>query len=275
MAGTIEEAYERALRLRPGVRVRRRDRAQPPGRGGARRSARRSVRRGAASRRASPTQALEILKAQAGDPHPAQRGAALRRSPESATTGAYSAASSSRMPTRTSTSAMRWRWSRAALQTSSVGATSLLAWRAAKYVGSNAIVIARDLATIGIGAGQMSRVDAVRIAVEKARRHGHDLQGAALASDAFFPFADGPRLALEAGVAAIIQPGGSKRDAEVDRGSRSRRAQRWSSPAAATSVTDTRFGGGRHHRVRCQAPDVAPHGCGVSGLVPGTNRGCG
>ena len=61
----------------------------------------------------------------------------------------------------------------------------------------------------------MSRVDAVRIAVEKARELGHDLDGAVLASDAFFPFPDGPQIALEAGVAAIIQPGGSKRDAEV------------------------------------------------------------
>ena len=61
----------------------------------------------------------------------------------------------------------------------------------------------------------MSRVDAVRLAVEKARELGHSCQGAALASDAFFPFADGPQLALDAGVRAIIQPGGSKRDDEV------------------------------------------------------------
>jgi phosphoribosylaminoimidazolecarboxamide formyltransferase / IMP cyclohydrolase len=91
----------------------------------------------------------------------------------------------------------------------------LFAWRVCKHVSSNAIVIARDLQTIGVGAGQMSRVDSVRIAVEKAREHAHDLDGAVLASDAFFPFADGPELALEAGVAALIQPGGSKRDAEV------------------------------------------------------------
>jgi phosphoribosylaminoimidazolecarboxamide formyltransferase/IMP cyclohydrolase len=91
----------------------------------------------------------------------------------------------------------------------------VFAWQVCRHVASNAIVIARDRQTIGIGAGQMSRVDAVRIALEKAREHGHDLRGAVLASDAFFPFADGPRLALEAGVAAIIQPGGSKRDAEV------------------------------------------------------------
>jgi phosphoribosylaminoimidazolecarboxamide formyltransferase/IMP cyclohydrolase len=91
----------------------------------------------------------------------------------------------------------------------------LFAWRVCKHVSSNAIVVARDLSTIGIGAGQMSRVDAVRIALEKAREHGHDLEGAVLASDAFFPFADGPKLALDAGIAAIVQPGGSKRDSEV------------------------------------------------------------
>jgi phosphoribosylaminoimidazolecarboxamide formyltransferase / IMP cyclohydrolase len=91
----------------------------------------------------------------------------------------------------------------------------LFAWRVCKHVTSNAIVLARDLQTIGIGAGQMSRVDAVRIALEKAREHGHSTAGAVLASDAFFPFADGPQLALGAGATAVIQPGGSKRDAEV------------------------------------------------------------
>jgi phosphoribosylaminoimidazolecarboxamide formyltransferase / IMP cyclohydrolase len=91
----------------------------------------------------------------------------------------------------------------------------LFAWRVCKHVTSNAIVLAKGLATIGIGAGQQSRVDAVRIALEKAAEHGHELTGAALASDAFFPFADGPQLALDAGIAAVIQPGGSKRDDEV------------------------------------------------------------
>jgi phosphoribosylaminoimidazolecarboxamide formyltransferase/IMP cyclohydrolase len=91
----------------------------------------------------------------------------------------------------------------------------LFAWRVVKHVGSNAIVVAKGLRTLGIGAGQMSRVDAVRIALDKAREHGHDLAGATLASDAFFPFADGPQAALDAGVAGIIQPGGSKRDDEV------------------------------------------------------------
>jgi phosphoribosylaminoimidazolecarboxamide formyltransferase/IMP cyclohydrolase len=91
----------------------------------------------------------------------------------------------------------------------------LFAWRVCKHVTSNAIVLARDLQTLGIGAGQMSRVDAVRIALDKAREHGHPTAGAVLASDAYFPFADGPQLALGAGVTGIIQPGGSKRDAEV------------------------------------------------------------
>ncbi len=92
----------------------------------------------------------------------------------------------------------------------------LFAWTVCRHVRSNAIVLARDGATIGIGAGQMSRVDAVRIAVEKAQdAQPALLAGAALASDAFFPFADGPELAIGAGIAAIIQPGGSVRDEDV------------------------------------------------------------
>jgi phosphoribosylaminoimidazolecarboxamide formyltransferase/IMP cyclohydrolase len=90
----------------------------------------------------------------------------------------------------------------------------LFAWRVSRHVKSNAIVLAKDLTTIGIGAGQMSRVDSVRLAVEKTR-DAESLKGAALASDAFFPFADGPALAIEAGVTAVIQPGGSVRDDEV------------------------------------------------------------
>lgn len=89
----------------------------------------------------------------------------------------------------------------------------LFAWRVCRHVSSNAIVIARDGATLGIGAGQMSRVDAVRIAVEKTPPDKR--AGAVLASDAFFPFPDGPELALEVGIAALIQPGGAKRDDEV------------------------------------------------------------
>jgi phosphoribosylaminoimidazolecarboxamide formyltransferase / IMP cyclohydrolase len=91
----------------------------------------------------------------------------------------------------------------------------VFAWRVCKHVTSNAIVLAKDLVTIGIGAGQMSRVDAVRIALEKAVALGHEPAGAVLASDAFFPFPDGPELALARGVTAFVQPGGSKRDDEV------------------------------------------------------------
>ena len=91
----------------------------------------------------------------------------------------------------------------------------LFAWRAVASVKSNAIVLARDGATIGIGAGQMSRVDAAFLAVHKARSAGHDTGKSALGSDAFFPFRDGIDQAAEAGVSAIVQPGGSVRDSEV------------------------------------------------------------
>jgi phosphoribosylaminoimidazolecarboxamide formyltransferase/IMP cyclohydrolase len=88
-------------------------------------------------------------------------------------------------------------------------------WRAVASVKSNAIVLAHDGATIGIGAGQMSRVDAAFLAVHKARTAGLETAGAALGSDAYFPFRDGIDQAADAGVRAIVQPGGSVRDAEV------------------------------------------------------------
>jgi phosphoribosylaminoimidazolecarboxamide formyltransferase / IMP cyclohydrolase len=98
----------------------------------------------------------------------------------------------------------------------------LFAWRVAKHVKSNAIVYAKDGATVGIGAGQMSRVDSTRIAARKARDMAEALglaepptKGAVVASDAFFPFADGLLAAAEAGATAVIQPGGSMRDGEV------------------------------------------------------------
>ena len=89
------------------------------------------------------------------------------------------------------------------------------AWAAVGAVKSNAILLVREEAAIGIGAGQTSRVDASFLAIHKARQQGHDPQGAVLASDAFFPFADGVEEAARAGVRAIIQPGGSVKDAEV------------------------------------------------------------
>ena len=91
----------------------------------------------------------------------------------------------------------------------------LFAWRAVASVKSNAIVLVRGGATIGIGAGQMSRVDAAFVSVHKARVAGHDTMGAVMGSDAFFPFRDSVDQAVEAGVKAIIQPGGSIRDADV------------------------------------------------------------
>lgn len=97
-------------------------------------------------------------------------------------------------------------------------AAMLYAWRVAKHVKSNAIVYARSDRTVGIGAGQTSRLDSAKIAVLKAREVGLDLKGTAVASDAFFPFADGFLEAVKAGATAVIQPGGSIRDEEVVRG---------------------------------------------------------
>jgi phosphoribosylaminoimidazolecarboxamide formyltransferase/IMP cyclohydrolase len=95
----------------------------------------------------------------------------------------------------------------------------LFAWRVVKHVKSNAIVFARADAsgsrTLGIGAGQMSRVDSSKIAIWKAGEAGLDLRGSVVASDAFFPFPDGVIAAAEAGATAVIQPGGSVRDGDV------------------------------------------------------------
>jgi phosphoribosylaminoimidazolecarboxamide formyltransferase / IMP cyclohydrolase len=91
----------------------------------------------------------------------------------------------------------------------------MFAWRTAKFVKSNAIVYARGLRTIGIGAGQMSRVVSAKIAGMKAEEAGLTVPGSAMASDAFFPFRDGIDAAAAAGIRAVIQPGGSMRDAEV------------------------------------------------------------
>ncbi|MFO7304196.1 MAG: bifunctional phosphoribosylaminoimidazolecarboxamide formyltransferase/IMP cyclohydrolase [Gammaproteobacteria bacterium] len=91
----------------------------------------------------------------------------------------------------------------------------LFAWRVCKYVKSNAIVYAKDRMTVGIGAGQMSRVVSSRIAAMKAKDEGLEIAGAVMASDAFFPFRDGVDVAAEFGITAVIQPGGSMRDSEV------------------------------------------------------------
>jgi phosphoribosylaminoimidazolecarboxamide formyltransferase / IMP cyclohydrolase len=90
--------------------------------------------------------------------------------------------------------------------------TMRFAWKVCKHVKSNAIIFAREGATLGVGAGQMSRVDSVKVAVMKAQQ---SLQGSVVASDAFFPFPDGVEEAAKAGATAVIQPGGSVRDADV------------------------------------------------------------
>jgi phosphoribosylaminoimidazolecarboxamide formyltransferase/IMP cyclohydrolase len=91
----------------------------------------------------------------------------------------------------------------------------LFAWRVAKFVKSNAIVYAKDRMTVGVGAGQMSRVNSARIAAIKAEHAGLQVPGSVMASDAFFPFRDGIDNAAQAGIKAVIQPGGSMRDEEV------------------------------------------------------------
>jgi phosphoribosylaminoimidazolecarboxamide formyltransferase/IMP cyclohydrolase len=91
----------------------------------------------------------------------------------------------------------------------------LFAWRVAKFVKSNAIVYCHDGMTIGVGAGQMSRVYSARVAALKAADEGLEVRGSVMASDAFFPFRDGIDQAAEAGIAAVIEPGGSMRDDEV------------------------------------------------------------
>jgi phosphoribosylaminoimidazolecarboxamide formyltransferase/IMP cyclohydrolase len=91
----------------------------------------------------------------------------------------------------------------------------LFAWRVAKFVKSNAIVYAKNQQTVGVGAGQMSRVNSARIAAIKAEHAGLEVKGSVMASDAFFPFRDGIDNAASVGIAAVIQPGGSIRDEEV------------------------------------------------------------
>jgi phosphoribosylaminoimidazolecarboxamide formyltransferase/IMP cyclohydrolase len=91
----------------------------------------------------------------------------------------------------------------------------LFAWKVAKYVKSNAIVFCKDGVTLGVGAGQMSRIDSARIASIKAENAGLSLKGSVVASDAFFPFRDGLDVVVDAGATCVVQPGGSMRDDEV------------------------------------------------------------
>jgi phosphoribosylaminoimidazolecarboxamide formyltransferase/IMP cyclohydrolase len=105
-----------------------------------------------------------------------------------------------------------WRLVAGSAATDTVLADLLFAWRAVRSVKSNAILLASDQAAVGVGMGQVNRVDAARLAVARA---GDRAKGSVAASDAFFPFADGPQILIEAGIAAIVEPGGSIRDDEV------------------------------------------------------------
>ena len=181
-----EEAYDGRARLRPGLGLRRRRRAQPSGRLGARRAARGAVRRGAARARLRRRRARRLARSRAPASSPTASAAATTGA--SATTSASSAACSSRIPTAEVEDRegmeVVCRRARARPQWGDL----VFAWRVCKHVASNAIVLAKDLRTIGIGAGQMSRVDAVRIAVEKAPELGHDPPAPRSPRDAFFPF---------------------------------------------------------------------------------------
>ena len=212
IAETIEDAYARALAADPvsaygGVVVLNQ-------RGHGRRSARRCGSSSSTCSSPPATTSRRWRRSRARACASSTTPSAARSSRPSATTSASSAGCSCRTATGTFPTASGWT-SSAARSRPETWLDLGFACRVVKHVTSNAIVLARRGQTIGIGAGQMSRVDAVRIALEKARELGHDVEGSVLASDAFFPFADGPLLALEAGVQAIIQPGGSKRDDEV------------------------------------------------------------
>ncbi|MBX7139434.1 MAG: bifunctional phosphoribosylaminoimidazolecarboxamide formyltransferase/IMP cyclohydrolase, partial [Oligoflexia bacterium] len=112
-------------------------------------------------------------------------------------------------------SSREWEQVSGAALSASVRADLEFAWRICSQVKSNAIVIVKDQMVIAVGAGQMSRIDSVEVALAKARLHQHDLHGAVAASDAFFPFPDGVETLGKSGVSAIVAPRGAKRDEEV------------------------------------------------------------
>ncbi len=147
---------------------------------------------------------LLALGAPIGPDSPARRRAS--------TSGGSKGACSSRTGTRWSPTRPSGRSPRSDRRPTEERASLGFAWRVCQAVKSNAIVLVKGRQLVGVGAGQMSRLDSVRIAVSKA---GEKAKGAVLASDAFFPFRDGPDVAAEAGVTALIQPGGSKRDDET------------------------------------------------------------
>ena len=202
-------------RRRSGLGVRLRDDPQPAGVGCARRADRRAVRRGDSGTGVRRGRTRSAPR-EGGAPDSSGTRAAVGHARRARLTSACSAACSCRSATPSSAGPTRCRH-RSAHRPRSSSRISLFAWQVCRHVTSNAIVIAKDRQTIGIGAGQMSRVDAVKIALEKAREHGHDVTGSVLASDAFFPFADGPQLALD---------GGRRRDRPAGRLEARRRSRR-------------------------------------------------
>jgi len=172
-------------------------------------------------------QFVEVILAPSADDG-AREAIAVKKNVRLMTTGAWPLAPAARLDARTVNGGLLVQDADLALYdklqivtkrqpTGAEMADLLFAWKVAKFVKSNAIVYAKGCATVGIGAGQMSRVNASRIAAIKAEMAGLDISGSAVASDAFFPFADGLISAAEAGATAVIQPGGSLRDEEVIR----------------------------------------------------------
>ena len=156
--------------------------------------------------------AVEVLQAQEEHPHPRRgaAGAAAARSSGGSTAGCWCSSATPSTPTTTRRRAGRW--PAASRPTPATLADLEFAWKACRSVKSNAILLAHDGASVGIGMGQVNRVDSSRLAVTRA---GDRAAGSVAASDAFFPFPDGLEILLEAGVRAVVQPGGSVRDDAV------------------------------------------------------------
>ena len=194
------------------------------------------------------------------------------RSP--ASSAAWAAASWSRTPTASSASRSNWQVVTKAVPTAEQWRDLELAWRVCARTTSNAIAIVTDGQAVGIGAGQQSRVVAAEIAVRQGRGPG---QGRGRgASDAFFPFPDGLEVLARAGVTAVVQPGGSVRDARGHRRGRRGRAWPWSSPASGTSGTDARADGrGDGAAPRRRAPGGPHPGRGGRPGGPAGRRGGG
>ena len=168
--------------------------------------------------------AVEVLQGKKNIRHPAcaRRRAPRRRSSSAAISGGVLMQQRRPRRRRRATTRRPGRWPPARPASTSVLADLAFAWRACRAVKSNAILLARDGASVGVGMGQVNRVDSCRLAVDAGGGAGPP--GSVAASDAFFPFADGPQVLIDAGVRAIVQPGGSVRDELTHRGRRRRPA---------------------------------------------------